>query len=263
MHFLKKCKLTWLIVSERRQLALGPLRKEDNMGILTRFKDIMSSNINALLDKAEDPEKMLDQYLRNLNNDLGKVKSETAAVMASEAKAKRELDASNEEIDKLQRYAAKAVEAGNDEDAKKFLEKKLALQADQPALQQSFDTAHNNAENMKAMNKKLTADIASLEERKSVLKNKINMAKTQEHINDMNSSVGSANNSIDAFKRMEAKADQMIDQANAKAQLNAESTAAEETIDSLVSKYDGTSDNSADNAAAVDAELAALKASMN
>ena len=49
------------------------------MGILTRFKDIMSSNINALLDRAEDPEKMIDQYLRNLNSDLGKVKSETAS----------------------------------------------------------------------------------------------------------------------------------------------------------------------------------------
>ena len=61
------------------------------MGILTRFKDIMEANINALLDKAEDPEKMVDQYLRNLESDLGKVKAETAAVMADEAKAKREL----------------------------------------------------------------------------------------------------------------------------------------------------------------------------
>ena len=44
-------------------------------GIITRFKDIMSSNINALLDKAEDPSKMIDQYLRNLESDLGKVKA--------------------------------------------------------------------------------------------------------------------------------------------------------------------------------------------
>lgn len=42
------------------------------MGILSRFKDIMSSNIHALLDKAEDPEKMVDQYIRNLNSDPGK-----------------------------------------------------------------------------------------------------------------------------------------------------------------------------------------------
>ena len=45
------------------------------MGMLNRFKDIMSSNINALLDKAENPEKMIDQYLRNLNKDLGRCKS--------------------------------------------------------------------------------------------------------------------------------------------------------------------------------------------
>ena len=54
------------------------------MGILKRFKDIMSSNINALLDKAEDPEKMIDQYLRDLQEDLRKVKSETATVIAEE-----------------------------------------------------------------------------------------------------------------------------------------------------------------------------------
>lgn len=58
------------------------------MSILGRFKDIMSSNINALLDKAENPEKMVDQYLRNLNSDLGKVKAETASVMAEEQRAK-------------------------------------------------------------------------------------------------------------------------------------------------------------------------------
>ena len=54
------------------------------MGILQRFKDIMAANINALLDKAEDPEKMIDQTMRNLTKDLGEVKKETAAVMADE-----------------------------------------------------------------------------------------------------------------------------------------------------------------------------------
>ena len=60
------------------------------MGILQRFTDIMSANVNALLDKAEDPAKMVDQYLRDLESDLGKVKAETAAVMAEEKRAERE-----------------------------------------------------------------------------------------------------------------------------------------------------------------------------
>ena len=94
------------------------------MGILTRFKDIMSANINSLLDKCEDPEKMIDQYMRNLQSDLGNVKAETAAVMAEEKRAKRELDECNAEIEKFQNYAVKAVEAGNDNDARQFLEKK-------------------------------------------------------------------------------------------------------------------------------------------
>ena len=93
-------------------------------GILQRFKDIMSSNINALLDKAEDPEKMIDQYLRNLESDLGKVKAETASVMAEETRTKRQLDECQEEINKMQSYAEKAVMAGNDDDAKQFLAKK-------------------------------------------------------------------------------------------------------------------------------------------
>ena len=75
------------------------------MGIIQRFADIMSANINALLDKAEDPAKMIDQYLRNLESDLGKVKAETAAVMAEETRSKRELQECEEEISKMQTYA--------------------------------------------------------------------------------------------------------------------------------------------------------------
>ena len=48
------------------------------MGIIARFRDIMEANFNALLDRAEDPEKMIDQYLRDLEEDLAKVKAETA-----------------------------------------------------------------------------------------------------------------------------------------------------------------------------------------
>ncbi len=48
------------------------------MGILNRFKEIMSSNVNSVLDKMENPEKMIDQTIRNLENDLREVKVETA-----------------------------------------------------------------------------------------------------------------------------------------------------------------------------------------
>lgn len=224
------------------------------MGILTRFKDIMESNINAMLDKAEDPEKMVDQCLRNLNSDLGKVKAETATVMAEEQRAKRELDECTAEMNKYQSYAEKAVVAGNDDDARKFLEKKGQLATKQASLQQAYDMAAKNAENMRNMHDKLCKDIADLESRKDAIKGKMAVAKTQERINKMNSSVSSANNSIGAFERMEAKANAAIDKANAVAELNA---GPKDELADLAAKYDTTGTGSA-----VEDELAALKASM-
>jgi phage shock protein A len=223
------------------------------MGILTRFRDIMASNINALLDKAEDPEKMIDQCLRNLNSDLGKVKSETATIMAEEQRAKRALDECTEEINKMQAYAVKALEANNEDDARKFLEQKANLAAKQPGLQEAYNLAHTNATHMREMHDKLVNDINELEARKEMIKGKLAVAKTQERINKMQSSVTSANDSIASFKKYEDMADKALDKANAMAELN--NSSANQTIEDLTKKY--STDSSIEN------ELAALKASLN
>jgi len=223
------------------------------MGILTRFRDIMSSNINALLDKAEDPEKMIDQCLRNLNSDLGKVKSETAAIMAEEQRAKRALDECNQEIEKMQSYAMKALEANNEADARKFLEQKASLSSRQPGLQEAYELAKTNATHMRQMHDKLVADINELEARRDMIKGKIAVAKTQERINKMGSSVASANNSIASFEKYEAMADKALDRANAMAELNRSSE--DQDIKDLMRKYASNT--------SVDDELAALKASLN
>ena len=225
------------------------------MGILTRFKDIMSANINALLDKCEDPEKMIDQYMRNLESDLGKVKAETASVMAEETRAKRELDECTEQVNKMQSYAEKALTAGNEADARKFLEKKQQLVSTQTALQQSYNIAADNAAKMRQMHDKLVKDIESLESRKAAIKAKVATAKAQERLNSIGSSVTGANNSMAAFSKMEAKANKMLDEANAMAELN--QSQEDSDIDNLAAKYD-----SAPQDAVVDDELAALKAKM-
>lgn len=225
------------------------------MGVIQRFKDIMSANINAVLDKAEDPEKMIDQYMRNLQDDLGKVKAETAAVMAEETRAKRELNECNQEIEKLQRYAEKAVAAGNDNDARLFLQKKQNLVAQQTALQQAYDSAAGNAAKMRQMHDKIVKDMENLTQRKAAIKAKVAAARAQERVNQIGGSLKGVSNNMSAFDRMEEKANKMLDQANAMAELN--QTAQEDSIEDLMSKYDdGNSSN-------VDDELAALKAKMN
>lgn len=215
----------------------------------------MASNINALLDKCEDPEKMIDQYMRNLESDLGKVKAETASVMAEETRAKRELNECTEQINKMQTYAEKALMAGNESDARTFLEKKQSLVNTQTALQQAYDIAKNNADKMRQMHDKLVKDIQNLESRRAAIKATVKAAKAQERINKVGSSVTGANNSMEAFSKMEAKANKMLDEANAMAELN--QTAENADIDNLAAKYDASPSN-----AEVDDELAALKAKM-
>lgn len=224
------------------------------MGIISRFKDIMAANINALLDKAEDPEKMIDQTMRNLTRDLAAVKEETAAVMADEQRCRRELDECNSEIAKMQSYAEKALLAGNEGDATKFLQQKSQLTAKQASLQQTYDVASANAMKMRQMHDKLVNDINELNTRRDAIKSKMKVAKTQQRLNKLNSSIGDSSGSISAFERMEAKADSMLDKANAMSELNL--SVEESGVDALAAKYDAAPDT------AIQSELEALKAQM-
>lgn len=219
------------------------------MSILARFKDIMSSNINALLDKAEDPEKMIDQYLRNLDKDLRKVKSETATVMAEEQRAKRQWQECNTDMEKMEQYAIKALESGNESDARKFLERKTALAEKSTGLEQAHQLAATNASQMRQMHDKLVSDIKELESRRNMLKAKWSVAKTQERMNKLGSSVAGSGNSISAFNRMEEKVNHALDKANAMSELN---EGPKDDIDDLMKKYETSSST-------VDDELASLK----
>ena len=225
------------------------------MGIITRFKDIMAANVNALLDKAEDPEKMIDQYLRNLESDFAKVKAETASIMADVKSAKRKLDECDEEIAKMGEYAKKAVAAGNDDDARRFLTKKSELTQKREVLAKDYELALANSEKMRQMHDKLESDISAMKSKRDMLKAKVKVAETQKKINEMGAGLESAGNNAAAFDRMEEKVNKMLDEADAIGELN--KSASGNDIDNLTSKYDTAGTNSD-----VDDELAALKAEM-
>ena len=170
------------------------------MGILQRFSNIMRSNINALLDKAEDPAKMVDQMLLDLRQDLAEVKNETAGVMADARNAKRQLDECDEMISRYDSAARAALKSGNEGDARELLAKKQ-----------------------------------------------------QEHVNDITSGGDKARSSMEAFDRMEAKADRMLDAAEAKADLNSGVNSTEELADKYLKGATSPS---------VDDEIAKMKAEM-
>ena len=224
------------------------------MSILERFSDIIKANINDILDKCEDPAKMIDQYLRDLTENLAEVKSETAAVMAEETRTKRMVDDNAAEVKKYEDLARKALLAGNEGDARVFLEKKQELAAAGAKLAATYEAARVNAEKMRQMHNKLVDDIETLRGRREAIKAKVAVAKTQDKVNKLTGAADKAEGAMAAFDRMEQKADRMLDRANAMAELNAEPV---NEVDALEKKY-----ASADSNSEVDAELARLKEEM-
>lgn len=177
------------------------------MGILDRFTSIVKANINELLDKAEDPEKMVDQYLREMTESLAEVREATAGVMAEEKRCKRLVDENREETEKYEELARKALAAGNEADARVFLAKKQELVGRAEGLMVAYEGAKANADKMRQMHDKLVADIEELNARKATIKAKAAVAKTQSKVNEMTSAGDRAEGARSAFDRMEAKAE--------------------------------------------------------
>ncbi len=222
-------------------------------GILSRFKTIMEANINALLDKAEDPVKMADQLARDLEKDLGEVKAETVSVMAEEKRAKRAYDEGVAEVEKLQRYAEKAVLAGNDADAKVFLSEKAAKAANLESLKGAWDLAAANAAKMREMHDKLTEQLKQVEDRKAAIRAKAAMVKSQQKANEIKSDLGGS--FLAAFDALEEKLNRKLDEAEAAAELNTK----KDDMADLMAKYD---DDATVQDSGVEDELAALKAKL-
>lgn len=220
------------------------------MAILERFSDIIRANINDLLDKMEDPAIMIDQYLIDLLEDLAEVKRSTAEIMGEETRTKRSLDNNKIEVEKYAGLAKKALVAGNEGDARIFLEKKQELENLDSELMAVYTAAHKNAMKMRQMHDKLAADIQTLQARRTMIKSKVSIAKTQEIINQASSSTNQTEDAMDAFTRMEEKADRMLDEANAMAELNITPV---DPAEALEEKYAET------GIASVDEELAILK----
>lgn len=224
------------------------------MGILQRFSDIVSANVNALLDKAEDPGKMIDEYLRKATKDLAEVKQETAGVMAEESRTKRLVDDNAAQVAKYEALAKKALLAGNEDDARVFLGKKQELESTGAGLQTAYAAAHENAVKMRELHDKLVKDINTLNSRRQAVKAKMAVAKTQERVNKMGASADKLQGSMGAFERMEEKADRMLDEANAMSELNSQAV---DEAQALEEKY-----KTVDTNASIEDELAALKLKM-
>ncbi len=105
------------------------------MGIFTRFRDIVSSNINAMLDKAEDPEKLIRLMIREMEDTLVEIKAACAGSMAGAKKVKRQLEAAQARASYWEEKAGLAVRKNRDDLAREALMEKRRYTDQADALQ--------------------------------------------------------------------------------------------------------------------------------
>lgn len=193
------------------------------MGILSRFKDIMASNINAILKNDKATEKNIRKYLDGLRMDLGQVKSETEALKIEEQRARRAVDENLTEQDKYRRYIEKS-EGTPDE---RIYQTKLDRAVEEgERLASKYEKAKNDLADLSTLNEKLSSDISTIETKLSESYSAAATAKEQEAL----------------YEKMNDAADYLKDKAEAMNELNSVSGSfGMSEIDELAKKYDGTS----------------------
>lgn len=138
------------------------------MGVFSRFKDIVNANINALLDKAEDPEKMLKLMMQEMEDTLIELKSNCAARMASRIRLEKKAAEQQALVNRWQSRAELAVEKGRDDLARDaLLEKKKETE--------TLTALRKDIEGYESMITESKAEIGQLEDKLSQARNKLKM----------------------------------------------------------------------------------------
>jgi phage shock protein A len=135
------------------------------MGIFSRFRDIVNSNINAMLDKAEDPEKLIKLMIQEMEDTLVELKASCAGAMASRARVLRTEQTASEKADNWAAKARLAMEKGREDLAREALTERRAF-ADEAEARRS------EAENLTEIITKYQDDIQQLEEKLVAARNK-------------------------------------------------------------------------------------------
>jgi phage shock protein A len=188
------------------------------MGILDRIRTVLKSNINALISRAEDPEKMLNQLIMDMNEQLLEAKKQVAMSIADEKKLERQALENRAQGADWEKRAMLAVKAGKDDLAKEALVRKQEYDGYAASFQKEYDAQHASVEQLKDALRQLQAKIEEASRKKNLLIARAKRAEAQKQIQQTMGSL-SANSSFDTFDRMAQKVDQIEAEAEAMKEL--------------------------------------------
>ena len=189
------------------------------MGIFSRLKTLVSSNVNDLISSAEKPEKMLNQLIIEMQEQLLESKKAVALAIADEKKLERELQNQEAQAQEWEKKAMLAVRAGKDDLAKETLIRKQEYDNASTEYRKQWEGQKASVDKLKESLRELQNKIEEAQRKKNLLIARAKRAEAQQKIQNTISSVSGNRSAFDAFDRMSQKVDQMEAQADAAREL--------------------------------------------
>ncbi|MGL5677424.1 MAG: PspA/IM30 family protein [Cellulosilyticaceae bacterium] len=220
------------------------------MSIFGRIGDLFKANVNDMLDKAEDPEKMIKQSIIDMEKQVTQATQALGQAMASEKAALNTLEKAKSTSAEWEEKAKMALKAGNQELAKKALEGKVSADQNISAFQTSYDTMHSQVVELRSRVETLRAKLEEARSQQNIL---IARARTAEAQKDIAQAISGTDSSsaFSKLEKMERKIEEKEAQAQAFSDISSDTTFAKDEFKEL------------EKNSAVDAEFARLMQEMN
>jgi len=192
------------------------------VGLLDRVSTLVRANLNDLLDRAEDPEKVIKQLLIDMNNQLIQVKTQVAAAIADEKRLQTRYQEAQRTADDWHHKAELAIDKGEDDLAKQALQRHNMYAQTATGLKEQSDAQGAQVQTLKDGLRQLQSKIEEAEAKKELLIARSRSAKAQEQMHRTLGSIQSVGG-VSQFERMERRVEEQEARAQAYTELSTDS----------------------------------------
>ena len=189
------------------------------MSIFSKLSTVIKSNINDLISRAENPEKMLNQIILDMRDQLAKAKREVAAAIADERKLRASLDSEVKQMRQWEHRAMLAVKEGRDDLAKQALLRQQEHKGRASALDETWKAQAGETEKLKGSLRQLNDKIEEAKRKRNLLVAKQRRAQAQRRIHETMSGLSNTS-AFDAFNRMAEKIEEQERESLAHQEVN-------------------------------------------
>ena len=193
------------------------------MGILTRIFNLFRATTSDLLDKAEDPEKMIKQMISDLENQKKKAKEQMTEALALQKRVERDTEKEHKEAEKWEQKAILAVQNDKDDLAKEALVRKNEHLRRALDFEKQLEMHRNNADSLKESYQIMEDKIDEIKRKQGLLSVKQKQAEAQEKIYKTIEDLGDTSGVMDTIERAEEKVENLQARAEAYQEISMES----------------------------------------